>query len=114
MRIELSSGAWVECRDKLKGRDKTETQRAIQFTIVDGQEQKVGADVQLSMHEAFLGQIITEWSFLESNGWPIPANNPGGIGILGELDIDDYNDLMAGTDELFKKVRPERGDKTPN
>jgi hypothetical protein len=114
MRIEFTSGAWVECRDNLLAGDKRKTQEAVKFTISDGQtDQVVDAAVQLKMTNALLANIIVDWSYAETKGWPIPANNPGGVDIIDQLDIDDYNELSAGVDELVKKVSF-RGDRTPN
>lgn len=105
MRVELPSGGWVELRDALKAKDKHAVQAAVKFTIADGGRQEVSAGVQNDMQDALLGLIITAWSFAESCGWPIPAGNPGGTAILGELDIDDYNALIDAVDPIYQKVR---------
>jgi hypothetical protein len=105
MRVELPNDHWVEVRDRLKARDKVEVHRAVTFTIGgSGGSQEVSAVIQDEMRQAFLAQIITSWSYTEREGWPIPANNPGGSGILGELDLDEYNALSLGIEDLFQKV----------
>lgn len=100
MRIELPSGGWVETRDNLKGRDRTAVHAALRITVKEGQQgQEVGADLSDRMHDALLVNIITGWS-LEA---PIPAEQ-GGVDAIGDLDIDDYNELHARTADLMKKV----------
>ncbi len=113
MRVELTSGAWVEYRDELVGGDKRRTQEAVKFTIQDGQQQQVSAGIQNEMRIALLAGIITAWSYSETKGWPIPANNPGGVGILDLLPIDDYNELGTAVESLLQKVSF-GGDKVPN
>lgn len=116
MRVELPNEQWVEVRDKLKGKDKVAVHDAVTFTVGNrdrAEGQQVAASVQDKMREAFLAQVITSWSYAETEGWPIPANNPGGSSILGELDIDEYNALVTGTDELFQKVNFDGGS-SPN
>jgi len=100
MRVELPSGHWVELRDALKGRDRTAVHAALRFIVKDGQQgQEVGADIGDRMHDALLVNVITAWS-LEA---PIPATQ-GGVDAIGDLDIDDYNELHAQTADLMKKV----------
>jgi hypothetical protein len=113
MRVELPSGAWVECRDELTGGDKRRTQEAITFTIQDGQQQRVSAGIHNDMRVALLAGIITAWSYAEDKGWPIPASNPGGSAVLDLLPIDDYNALGEAMEPLLKKVSF-GGDKVPN
>lgn len=100
MRVELSSGGWVEVRDNLKGRDRTAAHAVLRFTVRDGQQsQEVGADVSDLMHDALLANIILDWSFEA----PVPSV-AGGAAAVADLGIDDYNELHAGTADLFKKV----------
>lgn len=108
MRVELPNDHWVEVRDKLKAGDKVAVHRAVTFNVGGtrdaGTGQEVSAAVQDDMRIAFLGKVITSWSYLDREGWPIPENNPGGAQILHEMDIDEYNALSDGTEELFQKV----------
>jgi hypothetical protein len=113
MRVELPNDHWVEVRDRLKARDKVEVHRAVVFHVGGTQDQVVSAAVQDEMRQAFLAQTITSWSYTEREGWLIPAANPGGAAILGELDLDEYNALVAGTQELFQKVNFDGGN-SPN
>jgi len=109
MRIELPSGNWVEVRENLKGKDKSAVQSVVRLFVTAGQEiqdkHELGGDLQFQMRDALLAGTITEWSFDQ----PIPAVE-GGPEAVGELDIDDYNELHAQTEHLFKKV----SSKVPN
>jgi len=113
MRVELPNDQWVECRDELVAGDKRKTQEAVKFTVTDGQQQQVSAGVQNEMRVALLANIITAWSYAETRGWPIPANNPGGVGILDLLPIDEYNALSDAVEPLLRKVGF-GGERVPN
>lgn len=113
MRVDLPSGAWIEYRDELLGGDKRRTQEAVTFTIQDGQQQKISAGIQNEMRVALLAGIITDWSYAETKGWAIPASNPGGVGTLDLLPIDDYNALSVAVEPLLQKVSF-GGDRVPN
>lgn len=113
MRVELPNDHWVEVRDRLKGNDKVAVHEAVTFRVGGDAGQEVSAAVQDHMRDAFLARVITAWSYQEREGWPIPASNPGGAGILGELDLDEYNALVAATATLFAKVSFDAGS-SPN
>lgn len=112
MRIELPSGNWIEVRDSLKAKDKFAVQDAVTFTLTDGKQQEVSAGIQNQMRNAFLGNVITAWSF---DNIPIPATGLASADVvLGEtLDIDDYNELEKQIEPLFEKVRL-AGGRSPN
>jgi hypothetical protein len=109
MRIELPSGNWVEVRENLKGKDKSAVQGVVRLFVTAGQDiqdkHELSGDLQYHMRDALLANVITEWSF----DAPIPSVE-GGPEAVEELDIDDYNELHAKTEHLFKKV----SSKVPN
>lgn len=110
MRVELPGDAWVELRDALKAKDRFAVQDAVNL-VVDQERstQHVSLNVSDQMRLALLGLTITDWSFAQQ-GIPIPANNPGGTDIIGEvLDLDQYNALEEAIEPLFQKVRGRGG-----
>lgn len=104
MRIELKNGQWVEVREALTRADRRAVLGALNFTVEDGKTVVPGnlADLQMT---AFLGQVITAWSF---EGRPVPADNIGGTAVLDEVlaDLDDSNALEEAVRPLFEKVVP--------
>jgi len=102
MRVELSSGSWVEVRDRLQGGDRTAVNTLVRITVKQGDdriEQEVGGDLTDRMHDTLLANIITGWSYPE----PIPSQG-GGVDAVAALDLDDYLELHAKTDALLKRV----------
>lgn len=102
MRIDLPSGGWVEVRDKLKAADRFATQNSVTFSLDDGKIQQPGGMTN-TVRNALLAGIIEDWSLTEQ-GIPIPAKHVAGAGILGELDLDDYNALSDAVEPLLQKV----------
>lgn len=106
MRIELSSGSWVEIRDKLQGGDRLAVNTLIRLKIKEGEqrtEQEITVDLTDRMHDVLLTRLITAWSFPE----PIPSQG-GGDETMAALDIDDYLELHEKTEAIFKRVTAKR------
>ena len=107
MRVDLPSGGFIECRDKLVGRDKFAVQNSLKFKVRDGQEQEVSGGITNDMRNALLCEVITAWS-LDA---PLPsADRAKALAAIGDLDIDDYNAVQEAVDPLLEKVsfRPNR------
>jgi hypothetical protein len=101
MRIELASGNWIEVRDKLKARDRQETQNAVSISFDESGNRQLKAGIQDVMRNALLTQIITGWSY---EGIPIPSIWGGADAILDTVDLDDYNTLAEAVQPLLEKV----------
>lgn len=105
-RFDLPSGNWVEYRASLKAGDKTQTQNAVTFTVEDGKMSQPGGTT-MTVRNALLARIITNWSYAEAEhgGIPIPSQHVAGAGIIDDtIDIDDYNALAQEIDPLLQKV----------
>lgn len=101
MRVELSSGEWIEIREKLSAGDKFAVQGAIEMTTENGKQTYSGG-LANDMRNALLIRIITSWSY---SGIPVPSQHIAGVHILGEvLSIDDYNELMTAIEPLMDKI----------
>lgn len=111
MKVDLSDGAWVEVRDKLKGKDKSAIHRVLTFEMEqDGTTRAVSAGILMLMTNALLAQVITSWSFPE----PIPSQCDNPSDALEELDIDDYNTLEEAVKPLLDKVMKFPNRETPS
>ena len=116
-RIDLPSGAWVEYRDKLTTEDKWAVDGAYDVTVnADGVAVVPGNAGSLKM-KAFLGRVITDWSFA-AQGIPVPSQNIGGDDVIATAvsDLDDMNALEDAVAPLFEKVvkAPNRQARTAN
>lgn len=103
MRVNLSNDQWVEVRESLTRADRRAVLGALEFAVEDGHTVIPGNLAELQM-TAFLGQVITEWSF---PGKPVPAQNIGGTLVLDDvLSLEDSNVLEEAVRPLFEKVVP--------
>lgn len=116
-RVDLTSGAWVDLRDKLNAGDKFAAQDAAKLNVRNpSSNDDPGQAVTQStggfanqMRRALLARIIEAWSF---EGIAIPANNPGVredpeavAALFAEVfDLDDWNDLEDATEDVLLKV----------
>jgi hypothetical protein len=111
VRVDLPSGGYIVCRDKLQAEDKFGVQDSLRFKVKDGQEQEVSGGITNTMRNALLAGIITEWS-LDA---PLPAQDPdAGMKAIRAMDIDDYNALQEAVEPLLEKVSFRPNPKTPS
>ena len=114
MRVEMPSGTWAELRDKLQAGDKFATQSGYTVEWQDG-KQFIPSGVANTMMRNLLGAIITSWGGPGLEGVPVPAQNFAGIGVLDQLDIDDYEALSEKAAPLLTRLvgpRPNPQDRT--
>lgn len=103
MRVELPSGNWAEVREKLGAADKWAIGSGYTVTVKDGATIVPGNVGALQM-KAFLGSVITAWSF---EGIPVPSQNMAGADVLEHVfagGLDDWNALEDAVAPLFQKV----------
>ncbi len=114
MRVEMPSGTWAELRDKLNAGDKFAVQSGYTVEWQEG-KQFLPAGVANLMMRNLLGTIITSWGGPGLEGIPVPAQNFAGIGVLDQLDIDDYEALSEKASPLLTRLvgpRPNPQDRT--
>jgi hypothetical protein len=107
LRVELPSGATVDVRERLRGKDKFDVHGAIKFTAEQGKEQTVSGAVTDNMRNALLAGIITAWTVTDDNGNPVPIPSENAASpeqVFGDMDIDDYNALQEAVEPLMEKV----------
>jgi hypothetical protein len=104
VKVDLPSGAWVELREKLTADDKLGTQGSFTIPVDDEGRQQMPSGVQNILRNALLERVIVNWGGPGFENVPIPANNINGAGVLGSIELDDYNALCDAVDPLLEKV----------
>ena len=99
----MPSGTWAELRDKLQAGDKFAVQSGYTVEWQDG-KQFIPSGVANTMMRNLLGAIITSWGGPGLEGVPVPAQNFAGIGVLDQLDIDDYEALSDKAAPLLTRL----------
>jgi hypothetical protein len=103
LRIDLATeGTWVEIQDRYKGSLAGRVTGAVMIHVEDGKT-LIPGDIGVRQTDAFLREVITDWSLAE-RGIPVPkVAGPNGMdrtGVIGdELDSEDYT-------ALHEAVRP--------
>lgn len=87
-RIELSSGAWVELRDKSEIR-----QRDRKAVVMAGDSAGTDAAKGLAMAEALLRQVIEAWSF----DLAVPSQDPASLDELSPSQYDELSDAVTAS-----------------
>jgi hypothetical protein len=105
--VTLPSGATVTVRDKLTAKDKFTVQAAVRLSLDTntGMQESSGSFLT-DLRNALLKEIITSWSFT----WPVPSAG----GSLDDLDLDDYNALSDGVEDLLTKVMANPNRRAPS
>lgn len=116
MRTELESGAWVDHApaQELKAKDKDAVDRCVRLALEMSDEGRLGlaggqtldaADIQITARDAVWARIITDWSF----DVPVPEIGPdyriAHQESIGELGIDDFNDIEQLLAPMAAKLR---------
>ena len=100
MKIDLPSGGWVECRERLGPGDRFAIQDGPDVIVEEGRT--VVRNAASNSLRGFLARIVTAWSFPGD-----PAVILGSAKALDEIfDIDDWDKLERDTQPLFEKARP--------
>jgi hypothetical protein len=98
-RIDLPSGGWAQLRDPktLRAKDK---KRAM--TNIADHEKLIAAGYDLT--EGLIAILVTAWEIPYLPNAPVPSEE---IGLLGELEIADYESLVEACAPAQKILFPQ-------
>lgn len=119
MRFDLATGNWIEMTpiQKLKAKHRDAHDGAPRFYIKfdddgkpDMSDLPVSATLASLQRDALLGTLVTDWSFLDDNEQKLPLPKWDGEVTqnresLGEIDIDDWDEILAILAPYLAKVR---------